>query len=98
MLLNIKIRREAEKDLQEAFEYYQFCRAGLGQEFMLCVEAALNSIQRNPSQYPQVYKNVSRNFIHRFPYGIYYLVKQDAVVVLAVLHVRRNPMHWQRRS
>lgn len=97
MAFKLTLRREAEKDLTEAFEYYQSCRPGLGLEFMLCVEAALGSIQRNPEHYPQVYKNVARNFIRRFPFGIYFLIKQDAIIVLAALHVRRNPRDWQSR-
>lgn len=97
MAFNIRIRREAEKDLQEAFDYYQTCRAGLGHEFLMCVEAALDSIQRNPLKYPQIHKNILRNFVHRFPFGIYYLIKQDVIIVIAVLHVRRNPNHWHSR-
>jgi len=97
MTVKLRLRQEAEKDLQEAFDYYQACRSGLGHEFMMCIEAALNSIQRNPSQFPQVHKNILRNFVHRFPFGIYYLIKSDLIVVIAVLHVRRNPHHWQSR-
>lgn len=97
MAFNLRVRREAEKDLQEAFDYYQACRSGLGHEFLMCVEAVLDSIQRNPLQYPQIHKNILRNFVHRFPFGIYYLIKQDANIVIAILHVRRNPNHWQSR-
>lgn len=64
----------------------------------MCVETALKSIQRNPPQYPQIYKNISRGFVHRFPFGIYYLIKQDLIIVIAVLHVRRNPANWQKRT
>jgi hypothetical protein len=35
----LKLRKEAEQDLQDAFNYYQTCRFGLGHEFMLCIEA-----------------------------------------------------------
>lgn len=97
MAFSIRIRPEAEKDLQEAFDYYQECRSGLGHEFIMCVDVALKSIQRNPMQHPIIYKQIYRNFVQRFPFGVYYLVKQDLVLVVAVLHVRRNPLHWQKR-
>jgi toxin ParE1/3/4 len=97
MAFSIRIRPEAEKDLQEAFDYYQLCRVGLGHDFMMCVEVALESIQRNPAQHPNIHKQIHRNFVSRFPFGIYYLLKQDLVLVIAVLHVRRNPLHWQKR-
>jgi toxin ParE1/3/4 len=44
MELKLWIRQEAEKDLQEAFDYYQACRLGLGHEFIMCVESTLHAI------------------------------------------------------
>jgi len=36
-------------------------------------------------------------FLRRFPYAAYFAVESDVVVVLAVLHVSRDPAEWQRR-
>jgi len=43
-------------------------------------------------------KEIRRMLIRRFPYGIFYVVKDDAVVVLAVLHGRRDPSIIAARS
>ncbi len=91
------IRPEAEKDLQEAYSWYEKQSKDLGADFILCVDAALALIQRSPELYVQVYKNIRRALTHRFPYTIFYTVGVDTIIVLAVLHVKRNPEHWQKR-
>jgi len=34
----------------------------------------------------------------RFPYGIFYVVEPQRIVVLAVLHTARDPQVWQARA
>jgi len=33
----------------------------------------------------------------RFPYGLIYLVEDETIVVVAVMHSSRDPIVWQRR-
>ena len=92
------IRPEAESDLQEAYTWYEDQSKGLGADFILCVDAALSSIQRSPELYAQVHKNIRRALTRRYPYGIFYIAEVDKIIILAVLHVKRNPKHWQKRQ
>ena len=62
----------AEIDIAEAAIWYNFQREGLGEEFLLALEAKFNEIQRNPHQFSIIYKNVRRSFPNRFPYGIFF--------------------------
>ena len=91
------IRPEAESDIQEACAWYEDKSKGLGADFIRCIDAALSLIQRSPELYAQVHKNIRRALIRRFPYGIFYIAEVDKIIVLAVLHVKRNPKHWQKR-
>ncbi|MBX2998399.1 MAG: type II toxin-antitoxin system RelE/ParE family toxin [Caldilineaceae bacterium] len=95
---SIVFRAAAEADLREAYQWYEAQREGLGESFLLSIEAASAAIQRSPEAYPVVHKHVRRALIRRFPFGIFYLVEPEQVVVIAVLHVRRDPKHWQRRT
>lgn len=52
------IRPEAEAELAETFNWYEARIPGLGSEFLLAVDALLNSIVRNPQQYPIVHKTI----------------------------------------
>jgi plasmid stabilization system protein ParE len=88
---------EAENDLREAFLWYEDKRQGLGYDFLLQVDAAIQFIKRNPQAYPTVYKETRKVLIKRFPYKIIYLVKENHLVVLAVLHSKRNQVLLNKR-
>lgn len=98
MSYRLTIRKEAEADIREAYQYYESCRMGLGREFLLCMEACLAVVRRNPQAFRVVHKNVVRHMVHRFPYGVYFIVKGEFVIVFAVMHARRDPRQWQSRS
>ena len=92
------IRPEAEADLVNAREWYERQREGLGAQFLLCVEEVFERIGRTPEMYAVVYHGVRRTFTRRFPYAVYYRVDDHAVVVLGILHTRRDPGEWQSRA
>lgn len=98
MSVPLTVRPEAEADLSEALCWYENQRPGLGEEFLLCVEEACERIARLPRTFPKVHKNCRRALVRRFPYGVFYVVEAKRVVVLAVLHARRDPKEWQART
>lgn len=98
MTYSLIIRRDAEVDVREAFHYYETCRVGLGHEFLLCVEQALSAIVRFPLVHREVRGRVRSKSIHRFPYGIHYVVSGSRVSVIAVMHLRSDPKRLLRRE
>ena len=98
MKSRVVIRPEAEADLADAFAWYEERRAGLGERFLLCVEAALAAIERYPASFPTVHQQVRRALLRRFPYGIFYTIEPNAIVVLAVFHCGRDPRRWRERE
>ncbi len=98
MTLPLIITPEAEEDLAEAKAWYERKRAGLGEEFVLCVEAALDHIRTTPEAATEVYPGVRRVVLRRFPYGVFYRVDSDQIAGLAVYHSSRDPRGWQTRA
>jgi len=96
MNIEIIIRPEAESDLADAHKWYEERSEGLGSDFLRSIEATIAFIKRYPKMYPKVYKNVRRALIRRFPYGIFYIISQK-IVVIAVLHARRDPKILKER-
>ncbi|MFP4014471.1 MAG: type II toxin-antitoxin system RelE/ParE family toxin [Chitinispirillaceae bacterium] len=94
----LSIRPEAENDLHETYDWYEKKRRGLGDEFLLRIEAALESVTANPRSCAVVYKNIRRKLIRRFPYGIFFIIDESTIRILAVIHVKRNPENWKSRS
>ena len=97
MTKRIIVRAAAEADMAEAQEWYNAQRLGLGEQFVLCVEETFERLSHTPEMHQKVFKDARRAFVRRFPYLVYYRVRSDAVVILAVVHGRRDPQHWQSR-
>ena len=98
MTYNVRIRPDAERDIEDAAQWYELQRQGLGHEFMDSVEQTLNRISENPSLYPVVYRSSRRALTSRFPFGVHYVVNGGTVVVMAVMHARRHPHRWKSRT
>ncbi len=94
----ILVRPEAEAEVQQAFDWYEEQSEGLGLEFLRAIEACLAGVTRNPFAYTVVkVPNVRRAVVRRFPYALFYLVADEAIVVIAVFNVKRRPIDWLRR-
>jgi plasmid stabilization system protein ParE len=96
----LRLRSEAQADLDAAARWYEAQQQGLGTQFLAEVRLALQRIRTNPDAYPIGYRGTRRALIRRFPFGIIYLPvpEQDCIVVLAVLHCGRDPRLWRQRS
>ena len=96
MSYRLTLREEAELDIVEYFKFYEDKRIGLGHDFLLCIEEALDKLIRNPLIYRKIHKNLRRIWIRRFPYRIFYLVRDDQIIVTAVFHARKDPSSWNQ--
>lgn len=98
MNLRVHFRPEAENDIQETATWYEKQCAGLGNEFLDEVLIVCEIISENPNMYPVVHRNTRRAVIHRFPFGIYYRVEKESIVIVAAMHGSRHPKRWQKRT
>ena len=98
MFESVRIRPEAELDLQEAYSYFEQCRVGLGADFMECVQDALAKVSSNYEHYPIVHKSIRRILVRRFPFAVFYREVDDIIVVFAVLHCAIEPRTWRART
>jgi plasmid stabilization system protein ParE len=88
---------EADAELKEARAWYDDVRLELGERFAKTVEATVVEISQNPLQFPVVYQGRHRAGVRRFPYGLFFEVQEDRIVVMACFHGRRDPKRWQSR-
>jgi toxin ParE1/3/4 len=98
--MKLIIPEDAEDDLAQAYNWYEQHRDGLGLEFANAVETCIDGILRQPLAHQVVYEKpepLRRAVLHRFPYGVLYHVRPDAIVVIAVFHGRLNPERLRRR-
>ena len=98
MSLPVVLRPEASRDAEEARDYLEAQRAGLGQAFLDRLNEVLAAIGAMPGLYAVVWQNVRAARLRRFTYVVYYRVHDDRVEVLAVMHGRRDACAWQART
>ena len=72
-MLPLILSPEEEKEIHDAYAWYEAQRIGLGNEFILCLDATMRSIARNPLIYQVVHKNIRRGVLRRFPYCVFFL-------------------------
>jgi len=95
MVFTIIVRKRAERNIAEAFNWYEMKQANLGYDFIENVEAEFNQIHSNPFLYQTRYKNIRCALTSRFPYGIFYLFDDNKIIVLTLLHLSRDPKLWK---
>lgn len=98
MTLPVYVRPEAELDIEEAARWYEKQLAGLGSAFLDEFLVTLERVAELPSLYPTVYRNIRRALTHRFPFGIYYRIENERLVVIAVMHGSQSPARWKKRA
>jgi plasmid stabilization system protein ParE len=94
----VRFTREAARDLDEAFSFYEQRRPGLGREFLFQVAASIELAKEMPHAWPLVSGEDRACRVQRFPYRLVYFVKSDGMVVLAVAHYKRRLNYWVKRS
>ncbi len=96
MKLRIVFRRQASEEVLEAAHRYDEKWPGLGADFVTEVDAVLKAVQRRPALYARVDGEIRRALTRRFPFAVFYVVDEDALVVLAVLNCAREPGSWRK--
>jgi toxin ParE1/3/4 len=94
----VQFHRLAELELNEATDYYELERPGLGATFLNEVERCVRSITEHPEAGSIIGGEVRRRLLHRFPYGLLYTIKADSIRVLALMNLKRRPSYWVGRE
>jgi plasmid stabilization system protein ParE len=87
----------AEEEMLEAAAYYESRAAGLGRDFLRKVCNAISDIENHPDRWPVLELGVRRRLVHRFPYAVLYKHEGGETVIVAVMHLRRQPNYWIAR-
>jgi hypothetical protein len=90
---------EAEIEFNNAIDYYEDSKKGLGLEFAVEVYNTINQrIIPYPNAWHKIDKNIRRCLTNRFPFGIIYYQKNNQIIILAVMHLHKKPNYWKNRK
>ena len=94
----LTVRPEAELDALDAGSWYEGERAGSGRNSSLNSGRRSRELRKGRNAFPVVFGEVRRAILHRFPFGVFFIVEAESAVVLAITHLRRHPSVWQTRA
>jgi hypothetical protein len=94
--VKVRFTSAAELEVKKAMEDYETAEKGLGAAFLSEVEAAQQRIRFHPLAWAPVSRRTRRCRTHRFPFGLFYQVRSDEVLVVSVMDLRRDPKRWEQ--
>lgn len=93
--MKLEILDQAARDLVEGFRFYEDQGEGLGSYFLTNLYADIESLYFSAGIHNRPYKHYHRLLSQRFPFAVFYTIREDTVFIHAVLDCRRNPA-WIR--
>ncbi|MBL7813530.1 MAG: type II toxin-antitoxin system RelE/ParE family toxin [Saprospiraceae bacterium] len=101
MTYKIRFSQLASDDLTEVLGWYKEQNIeGLHKRFIEALSKVLKRLENNPQSNPIVHNNVRQALLKKFPYKVLYTFDNAVVEVLiiAVIHQKRDPKIWQGRT
>ncbi len=89
---------EAEIEMFDAASWYEAQQVNLGKRFLTSVQDAINRLNLQPAQYPLVEKDVRRCLTKTFPFGVLFQIKRTHIIIVAIMHLHRDPNYWKNRK
>ncbi|MFY7838862.1 MAG: type II toxin-antitoxin system RelE/ParE family toxin [Lacibacter sp.] len=97
MEYTLTIHALATEDILEIARWYDLQLAGLGSRFALQLEIALTAIQKNPTAHTKATDETRKAFLKKFPYIIFFEIKETNILICGVMHSRRKPSLMKSR-
>lgn len=93
----VRLLLEVEEELQDTVRFYEAEQQGLGRALIQEVRRACQFIAEHPLAARIERGDVRVKKVAAFPYRIYYQVRPDEILIIAIGHRRRRPGFWRRR-
>ncbi len=95
--MEIKFLAPAEAEFLDAVSFYNTQSEGLGYEFAAEVNRTIQRIIQYPEAWAKLSKRTRRCRTNRFPYGVIYQIIEEMLLIVAVMHLSREPQTWRSR-
>jgi hypothetical protein len=91
MTYTLRFLPDVEEDAIGGYGWYETKAPGLGEEFLRMFYACAGDLSRNSLMYRKVYGEFRRCLLRRFPFALYFVVKDEQVIVTGLFHCARDP-------
>jgi plasmid stabilization system protein ParE len=94
--MRARFLRPAAAEVDEAVEYFDQQRDGLGNRFEQDLLDVVTFVTERPLAGSPL-KGVRKFRLRTFRYNVIYVVDTEEIVIVAVAHHRRRPGYWRNR-
>ena len=88
---------EAASEFEEGVRFYKSRGRRLGGRFAAEIRGEIQKIVATPERWRVLEGDVRRCLVRVFPYVVLYTVEREFVLILAVMHGKREPGYWKHR-
>jgi len=93
----VRIHPEAKVDLRQARDYYRDIYRELALRLLEEYNVAVHYIRGFPNAGSPLFESYRHVVLPHFPYMVVYQVVDEIIYILAVTHLRRDPV-WMKRE
>src|SRR6266513_2135945 len=93
MKYNLIVRDKAIAELENAYQWYERQRKGLGEIFLDTVRKCNREISEHPGTFKVTYRKFREAWLKKFPFVVVYFIDEAGrrIVIVSVFHTSRNP-------
>ena len=92
-----RILPDADAEFAAAVRYYSEIDSELGIRFYREMERLIREACTSPERFFMFDPPARRHLSAIFPYAVVYIEKPDAVWIVAVMYMKRQPGYWRER-
>ncbi len=97
MVERVEFNPTARQEVADSFDWYEFRKAGLGNDFLGALDDCISLIRLHPEIAPVAFKNFRRALMKRFPFAVFYRVSSRVLTIYAVFHCSKSPLRLSKR-
>lgn len=96
--MNFQFLAEALSEFDNAANWYDQQRLGLGAEFVQAVDSAIQRLILHPETWPTIDDRFRHCPVENFPYDVVFVIRDEVILIFAIAHYHRKPDYWSDRK
>jgi toxin ParE1/3/4 len=98
-MIELRWHPAAAREAQAARRWYRFDQDApeVARRFQVTLQRALFQIAQAPERWPVLADDLRKRPLRGFPYRVIYQLRDDHVLVVAIMHERQRSQYWRDR-
>jgi plasmid stabilization system protein ParE len=93
----VRFHPAAAQEAESTYDWYAARSPEAAHGFREELRRAIEAVAASPGTWPRFGGRARRYVFPRYPFSLVYLLRGDAIEVVAVAHGRRRPDYWRSR-